>query len=145
MERRAPLYTMFSVSLTPGSQVVPGAVGVRGDQVPAAQRWNWVPPTQLYWPAFSQGLQGACATSDPVPSVAVATDVSTVLDGIITVAIVVVGRGTKTPPGLDHVSSVSDQQLEGHIHSRACLGRGCGIRACLGRGCGIRARAIIRG
>lgn len=106
MEWRALLYTMFKVSLTPGSQVVPGAVGVRGDQVPAAQRWNWFPPTQLYWPAFSQGLQGACTTLDSTPDVAVATDVLVVLDGIITVDIVVVGWGTKTPPGLDHVSSV---------------------------------------
>lgn len=106
IEWLALLYTMCKVLLTPGSQVVPGAVGVRGDQVPAAQRWIWFPPTQLYWPAFSQGLQGAFATLGATLDVGVATDVLTVLDRIITVDIVVVGWGTKTSPGLDSVSSV---------------------------------------
>ena len=51
--------------------MVPAAMAMTGDQVPEAQRWNWLPPTQFQSPSEVQASPAAWAPElPPVPPVA---------------------------------------------------------------------------
>src|SRR5688572_4416482 len=43
------------VSLMPGAQLVPAAMGITTDHWPEAQRWYWLPPIQFQAPSLEQG------------------------------------------------------------------------------------------